>query len=226
MLNNLITVHPGAPPYGRLWLSIFVFAVCVAVAVQFVILGLLFPEWSNGHGLLLATDSLGYHQKALALAERIRAEGWSIWQLSPKGHFSAGLAAAHYVLFVPEPWVLIPLAAAAHALSWLILFRIALFFTDDWRIAALAAAPYILFPSSVFWYAQLLKDAYFNLGRRLISSQPDTNGRELDHGHVIRGQLVVARGDAAEVFDLVEEAFHEVARLVEMGAEADRVLAV
>ena len=64
------------------------------------------------------------------------------------------------------------------------------------------------------------------LGRRLISSQPDTNGRELDHGHVIRGQLVVARGDAAEVFDLVEEAFHEVARLVEMGAEADRVLAV
>ena len=64
------------------------------------------------------------------------------------------------------------------------------------------------------------------LGRRLISSQPDTNGRELDHGHVIRGQLVVARGDAAEVFDLVEEALHEVARLVEIGAEADRVLAV
>ena len=69
-------------------------------------------------------------------------------------------------------------------------------------------------------------DAQVILGRRLISSQPDTNGRELDHGHVIRGQLVVARGDAAEVFDLVEEAFHEVARLVEMGAEADRVLAV
>ncbi len=64
------------------------------------------------------------------------------------------------------------------------------------------------------------------LGRRLISSQPDTNGRELDHGHVIRGQLVVARGDAAEVFDLVEEALHKVARLVEIGAEADRVLAV
>ena len=64
------------------------------------------------------------------------------------------------------------------------------------------------------------------LGRRLISSQPDTNGRELDHGHVIRGQLVVAGGDPAEVFDLVEEALDEVARLVEMGAEADRVHAV
>ena len=64
------------------------------------------------------------------------------------------------------------------------------------------------------------------LGRRLISSQPDTNGGELDHRHVICGELVVARGDTAEVFDLVEEALHEVARLVEVGAEVDRVLAV
>ncbi len=42
----------------------------------------------------------------------------------------------------------------------------------------------------------------------------------------IGGELVVAGGDPAEVFDLAEEALDEVARLVEMGAEADRVLAV
>ncbi len=66
----------------------------------------------------------------------------------------------------------------------------------------------------------------WKLGRRLINSQPDANGRELDHGHVIGGELVVAGGDPAEVFDLVEEALDEVARLVEMGAKADRVLAV
>ena len=64
------------------------------------------------------------------------------------------------------------------------------------------------------------------LGRRLIISQPDANGREFDHGHVVRRQLVVAGGDPTEVFDLIEEPLDEIARLVEIGAEVDRLLAV
>jgi len=64
------------------------------------------------------------------------------------------------------------------------------------------------------------------LGRRLIIPQPDANGRELDHGHVVRRQLVVAGGDTTKVFDLIEEPLDEVARLVESGAEANRILAV
>ena len=73
------------------------------------------------------------------------------------------------------------------------------------------------------------KQTYFcstTLGRRLIIPQPDANGRELDHGHVVRRQLVVAGGDTTKVFDLIEEPLDEVARLVESGAEANRILAV
>jgi hypothetical protein len=56
--------------------------------------------------------------------------------------------------------------------------------------------------------------------------EPQSNGSEGDGGEEVSCELVVAGGDASEVFDLVEEALDEVARLVEIGAEADRVLAV
>ena len=154
----------GRPPYMRLWLCAFALTATSAVTIQFVVLGWIFPEWSNGQGLLLNTDSIGYHNMAVELAKRIATEGWAAWEIAPSAHFSVGLAAAHYALIAPKPWLLIPAAAAATALSTLILMRICLHFTDDWRLAALAAAPYMLFPSSAFLYAQLLKDTYFNLG--------------------------------------------------------------
>lgn len=164
MTDQLIRTQWRRPPYVTLWLCAFAFTVVSAVLIQFVVLGQIFPEWSNGQGLLLNTDSIGYHNMAVELAKRIATEGWAAWEIAPDAHFSVGFAAAHYALIAPKPWLLIPAAAAATALSTLILMRICLHFTDDWRLAALAAAPYVLFPSSAFWYAQLLKDTYFNLG--------------------------------------------------------------
>ncbi len=157
-------VERDKPPYGFLWLAIFIFTAAVAMVVQFVVLGPVFPEWSDDHGLLLSTDSIAYHNLAVLLAERIHAEGWAVWEIAPGAQFPVGFTALAYALVTPKPWVLIPIAAAATAFAGSILIRIGLFFTDDWRIAALAATPYVLFPSASFWYSQLLKDTYFNLG--------------------------------------------------------------
>ena len=154
----------GAPPSGVLWLLVFMFAATVAVFVQFVILGLLFPEWSNGAGLLLNTDSIYYHRFAAELAGKISEEGWGDWNISPKGQFSVGFYGAVYALTFAKPWVAIPLNAAAHAVCAILIMRIMLLLVDDWRIAAVAALPYAVFPSSALLYSQLLKDGYFNVG--------------------------------------------------------------
>jgi hypothetical protein len=164
MIQGLPTTLPDKAPYGAAWLAVFLFTGVVAALVQFVVLGHIFPGWSNGHGLLLHTDSINYHRMAVALAARIGDEGWAVWELAPRGQFSAGFYAAVYALTVPEPWVAIPLNAAAHAFCGLILLRMAMLLVDDWRLAALAALPYVAFPSASMWYSQLLKDGYFNLG--------------------------------------------------------------
>jgi hypothetical protein len=50
----------------------------------------------------------------------------------------------------------------------------------------------------------------FSLGRGLISSGPDSNGREGDGSEEVAGELVEAGRNASEVLELVEEAFNEV----------------
>jgi hypothetical protein len=58
------------------------------------------------------------------------------------------------------------------------------------------------------------------LGRRLISAQPQPQRGELDHGEKIGGELVIACGDAAEVLQLGEEPLDQIALAVEPLAEA------
>ena len=53
------------------------------------------------------------------------------------------------------------------------------------------------------------------LGRRLISSEPQPHRGELDHGEEVGGELVVAGSDAAEVLQLREKALDQVALAVE-----------
>ena len=61
------------------------------------------------------------------------------------------------------------------------------------------------------------------LGRGLINAQPQSDGRKLDEGEVIRRELVVARCDPPTLFDLVEESLDQIAGAIEVGAEADRL---
>src|SRR5215469_15222550 len=64
------------------------------------------------------------------------------------------------------------------------------------------------------------------LGRGLISTQPNADGCELDEGQVIGCQLVISGRDTPTLLDLVEEPLDQVARAVQVRAEADRVLAI
>jgi len=52
-------------------------------------------------------------------------------------------------------------------------------------------------------------------------SEPDHHAGDADHGHEGLGGFVVTRGDATEVFDLVDKAFDEMALLVEVGIVRD-----
>jgi hypothetical protein len=47
--------------------------------------------------------------------------------------------------------------------------------------------------------------------------EPDGDSGEFNEAHEVGEELVVAGGDAPELFELVEEAFDEVALLVEVG---------
>ena len=48
---------------------------------------------------------------------------------------------------------------------------------------------------------------------------PESDGSEMDGGEEVSGELVVARGDASEVFEFVEEALDEVAPAIEAGID-------
>ena len=64
------------------------------------------------------------------------------------------------------------------------------------------------------------------LGRRLVSAEPQAHCSELDHSEEVCGELVVAGGDTAEVLQLGEEALDQVALAIEALAEAGLPLAV
>ena len=168
VIEALRRSEPGVAPLGALWMLVFAFTAGSAFVIQFVILGSIMPQWSNGVGLLLNTDSVAYHDLAVELAQRIHREGWRMWELSPKDQFPIGFYGAIYALTLPAPWMAIPLNAVAHAFSALLIIQMMRLLVDDWRIAALAALPYVVFPSASMWYSQLLKDGYFNLGALLF----------------------------------------------------------
>src|SRR5579859_8256217 len=57
------------------------------------------------------------------------------------------------------------------------------------------------------------------LGRGLIMPDPEPNGSQGNGREEVSCELVVARGDAPEVLELVEEALDEVALTVELGID-------
>ena len=67
---------------------------------------------------------------------------------------------------------------------------------------------------------------FSELGRGLISAQPQTDRRELYEGKIVGGELVVTGGDPPALLDPVEKPLDQVSRPVEVRAEADRLLAI
>lgn len=162
--------HSGdhASPGLILWLAAFTYASGLAFLVQLVVLPYLFPQWHAGEGLLIGGDWLEYHRLAVELAAQISQQGWSVWSLRPAGHAAAGIAAAVYALTTPKPWALVPLNAALHATAAAVLFRLVRVLTSDRKAALLAVIPFVVYPSAMTWYAQVLKDGYAVLGYLML----------------------------------------------------------
>lgn len=146
------------------WLIFFVFAAVTALLVGRVVLPFLLPEIHAGDGLLAGGDWVGFHKIAVELAERIRTQGWAVWELRPYDHSPAGIAAAVYALTVAKPFALIPINAALHATAGVTIMRLVMHLTSENFIAFCAALPFVLYPSAMAWYTQIQKDGFYFAG--------------------------------------------------------------
>lgn len=158
-------------PNKLIWFAFFAYSLAVALLFQ-MLLPLLLPSLHSGEGLL-SHDSVHFHQSAIALADEIRRDGWGAWKVwpSPTTTGNVAILAAIYAIFDYRPVLLLPLNAALHASSGLCLILIgrSLFMGNASRVGSLiAGCLYIIFPSSLNWYAQNHKDEYAVLGFLLL----------------------------------------------------------
>jgi putative peptidoglycan lipid II flippase len=156
-----------------LWVFYFCFSVCAALLFQKMILPLL-PSLHAGHGLLV-DDATLFHNRALLLAEQIKQVGWGAWTLNPistaSGTGNVAVLAILYVLFDPDPSLLIPVNAALHATGGILIFLIGRLLWPG-RIGKygglLASILFITFPSALNWYGQVHKDGYAIAGYLIV----------------------------------------------------------
>jgi hypothetical protein len=138
----------------------FGFALVSGCLIQFIVLPILLPGLHAGDGLLLASDSVGFHRLAVTLASQMHAEGWSTWELRPRGQAPAGIAAIFYSFSVPRPFVLLPLNAALFALAAVLVYAVVRQVVTD-ASAFYAGLLFIATPSSAMWYSQIHKEMFF-----------------------------------------------------------------
>jgi len=153
----------------KLWWLFFLYTFFVSVFVQMVLLPYVFPHLHAGYGLLNSSlDSIGFHQLAVDLANKIHIQGWSAWQLSPGGQSPAGIASIFYFFILPDPRIFIPISAALHASAALILFNLLNLFLKNKSRVVLCVLPFLAFPSNMQWTAQWHRDGFSILGVVLI----------------------------------------------------------
>lgn len=159
-----LTVRQAA----RFFLAVFAFTLIEGVFVRQVLLPHLIPSLHAGLGFMTG-DSIGYHEFAVEIVERIRLEGWGAWQLRPGSEIftlatPAGIASAIYAIFGPNPLFLLPLNAAVHAASALLLLVTLHALLQNKFVSGLATLPFIFFATAISWHSQLSKDGIFILG--------------------------------------------------------------
>lgn len=151
------------------FLFFFCFSICAALIFQKILLPLLMQSPQG----LVQGDSVYFNEVATKLAEKIKLQGWSAWELFP-GPGAAGnvsLLAALYVYFTPDISLVLPINAALHALSGLMIFLIAktIWSGKKGKIVGLVASIlFVVFPSALNWYAQIHKDGYVIAASLLI----------------------------------------------------------
>lgn len=163
-MNRLTKLEGASMPNGLIWWGFFIYTAVIALMVQLVLLPHVFTSWHAGNGLLVGLDSFSFNQIAVNLSQAIKSQGWSVWELRPKGQAPAGIAAIVYTLTIPKPLAMIPLNAALHATAAFILLKIMQIFIPDWRKAIWPVLPLLMYPSAMTWYTQLHKDGFFIAG--------------------------------------------------------------
>ena len=147
-----------------LGLVFFCFSIAAALLFQKLILPNMTSMLVPGTGL--TTDSASYDLIAMNMAEQVRFYGWSSWALFPEGSTSGhtSILAALYVVFGHDPSLAIPMNALFHALGGILIFMIAVELSASYFVGicsgVVASFLFILFPSALNWYGQLLKDGY------------------------------------------------------------------
>jgi putative peptidoglycan lipid II flippase len=155
-----------------LWLFVFCFATVTSLLFQKFLLPQI-PSLHGGSGLLLH-DATFYHESAIFLANKIHTYGWSAWSAWSEQTNTTGNVAvlsALYAAFSPDPALIIPVNAFFHAAGALMVLLIGreIFPGRVGNIAGLVAATlFAVFPSSLSWYSQPLKDSYVIAGMLLI----------------------------------------------------------
>jgi len=145
----------------KVWLSIFAYAILAGLAIQLVVLPYVFPQLHAGNGLLAGRDWVGFHEQAVAHAQKIAQGGWDEFLLRPDGDNAIiGIAALFYYLLWPEPWVLLPLSAAMFATGGVALFSMLKRLDLEDNEALIALLPYLVFPSALLQYGQIHKDVF------------------------------------------------------------------
>ena len=145
------------------WLICFCFSSSMALIFQKVILPM-WPEMHAGYGLL-KNDAIEFHQIALKMANDIKMKGFNEFSLfTNRSTANVGLLTIVYYLFGPNPIFFIPLNAGAHSIGALLIYNFGKLFSnnDVGKLGGLIGAiMFLSFPSSLLWYGQNHKDAFF-----------------------------------------------------------------
>ncbi len=160
------------------------------------------PSLHSGNGLLTG-DARVFHDFAVVWAGQIQHQGWAAWSLfgSTETSGNVSLLAAFYAVFGPNPLSFIFLSSAFHALGGMLLYVIYCRFTNSERkLAGIAsAAAFLIFPSTLVWYAQNHKDTFLIVGYLLtllgfldVWRSPHFNGLLKGGLAILAGLLIVA----------------------------------
>ena len=145
----------------QLFSVFFIYSVVISLSIQFILLPYFFSEFYLGNGQMHGGDWAVHHAKATVLANNISEFGWEAWNFRPMEWGITGLISLHYGVFgINHPGLLIPLYSGLHALGAFCIFIIIEKLNVKRFIAILAVLPYLLFPSSLLWVSQILKDVF------------------------------------------------------------------
>ncbi|MDP3229857.1 MAG: hypothetical protein Q8N13_18065 [Acidovorax sp.] len=149
----------------KVWVVLVLYALLAGLALQVLILPHIFPQLHAGNGLLAGRDWVGFHEQAVAHAQKIVLGGWGEFLLRPDGDNAiTGVAAFFYVLFGPHPWVLLPLNGVMFATGGVALFAMLKYLDLEDNEAIIALLPYLAFPSALLQYGQIHKDVFCTAG--------------------------------------------------------------